>query len=196
MDNWLQVHDANSRLSLASSIGETPNLSQASHLAHPASNQSLPPPPPSIPPSPNVRVGVGVLIKRKSSKKIHAGIRKGSHGAGTLALPGGHLEFGESWETCAIREVDEECGIDISGFPLRLVHVTNDPMLSENKHYITLFMGCVVEDDVEFVNAEPHKCEGWEEYSFNELESSGKLFGPLERLIQQKPKSFSDFLNA
>lgn len=37
--------------------------------------------------------------------------RKGSHGDGEWALPGGHLEMGESFEQCAVREVEEETGI-------------------------------------------------------------------------------------
>jgi hypothetical protein len=40
MDNWLQVHDANSRLSLASSMGDTPSLSQNTVAATSSKNNS------------------------------------------------------------------------------------------------------------------------------------------------------------
>ena len=57
-------------------------------------------------------VGVGVFIKRDG--KYLLGKRKGAHGAGQWSLPGGHLEGGESFEDCCIREVKEETGLDIS----------------------------------------------------------------------------------
>ena len=44
----------------------------------------------------------------------------------------------ESWEECAKREVQEEMGISITH--LKLGHVTNDIMESEDKHYVTIFM--------------------------------------------------------
>jgi ADP-ribose pyrophosphatase YjhB (NUDIX family) len=44
---------------------------------------------------------------------------------GTLTLPGGYLDLGESWQEGAKREVLEETGIDISGSEIRLYDVQN-----------------------------------------------------------------------
>jgi len=47
----------------------------------------------------NVRVGVGVLVRDpENPNKVFAGLRRNSHGDGSLALPGGHLEMYETWE--------------------------------------------------------------------------------------------------
>ena len=59
------------------------------------------------------RVGVGVIIVKAG--KVLIGERKGSHGAGQYALPGGKLEWKETWEECARREVLEETGISLTG---------------------------------------------------------------------------------
>ena len=58
------------------------------------------------------------------------GERHGSHGAGKLALPGGHLELQESWDACARREVLEETGLAIAE-PTSHIATTNDPMPAE-----------------------------------------------------------------
>jgi 8-oxo-dGTP diphosphatase len=57
------------------------------------------------------KVGVGVMIVKSGSALL--GQRKGSHGEGEYAFPGGHLEYMESFEHCARRETLEECGIVI-----------------------------------------------------------------------------------
>ena len=130
--------------------------------------------------------------------QFFAGRRKGSHGSGRLALPGGHLEFGESWEECAAREVDEETGLQVHN--IRFVHATNDPMLDENKHYVTIFMLCdCIHKGVKGMptNMEPHKCEGWFSYSWADFKSilteghndNVELFGPLKQLVEQVPDS-------
>lgn len=85
----------------------------------------------------NVRVGVGCLVLN-SKGEILVGVRKGSAGAGTVALPGGHLEMNESWASCASREIKEECDLDIPEDAWLLSWTSNDIMSQEGKHYVTL----------------------------------------------------------
>lgn len=110
------------------------------------------------------RVGIGVVIIKDG--KVLFGKRKNAHGAGAWACPGGHLEFGESWEDCARREVLEETGLEVGA--VRFGTVTNDIMESDEKHYITI---CMV---AEYVSGEPRilepeKCEGWEWFDWDDL---------------------------
>lgn len=82
------------------------------------------------------KVGIGVFVFNNG--KIVLQKRKGAHGSGEWSLPGGHLEFGESWEQAAEREVLEETGLKIKN--VKFVGVTNDIFKKENLHYITIFM--------------------------------------------------------
>ena len=82
------------------------------------------------------RVGVGIFIARKG--KFLMGHRIGSHGSGTWSIPGGHMEFGESFEQTAMREVMEETGMVIKN--VRFAAVTNDFFESDNKHYVTIWV--------------------------------------------------------
>ena len=81
-------------------------------------------------------IGVAILIHR--NRQILLLRRKGVHGAGSWSTPGGHLEFGESPEACAIRETREETGLEIH--TVRFVALTNDVFAAEEKHYITIWM--------------------------------------------------------
>ena len=65
------------------------------------------------------RVGVGVMIVKNGLVLLAK--RKGSHGAGEYAFPGGHLEHLESFEQCAQRETLEECGITIGNVRFQFV---------------------------------------------------------------------------
>jgi 8-oxo-dGTP diphosphatase len=82
------------------------------------------------------RVGVGVIIERNGQVLLIK--RTNVHGAGTWSTPGGHLEYGESPEECAIREVNEETGLNIGD--VRFKGITNDLFEVSEKHYITIWM--------------------------------------------------------
>lgn len=129
-----------------------------------------------------VRVGVGVIIRRNG--KILVGQRKGSHGEGCWSIPGGHLEFGETIEECARREVLEETGLvlgEVKPFSL----VTNDIFAADWKHYVTCWaMADLPDDDVQVAaNLEPEKCAGWEWHEWQNIPKPH--FKPLENVRTQ-----------
>ncbi len=123
-------------------------------------------------------VGVGVLILR--SGQILLGQRKNAHGDGTWAPPGGHLEWNESLEDCAKREVMEETGLDIEN--IRQAAFTNDVFSAEGKHYVTLFLLADCPSGEPEIK-EPEKCTGWKWFSWDELPRP--LFLPLQHIFDQ-----------
>ncbi|KAG8382954.1 hypothetical protein BUALT_Bualt05G0133700 [Buddleja alternifolia] len=132
----------------------------------------------SPPPTPEVGVGVFLL---KDNRVLLGRRRRTVIGSGTFAVPGGHLEFGESFEDCAIRELKEETGLDITG--VELVTVTNN-VLSEPKpiHLISVLVRAVLADPNQTpVNVEPEKCDGWDWYDSKNLPKP--LFGHLEAVM-------------
>lgn len=102
------------------------------------------------------RVGIGVFVfKSREDRRFLLGLRKGSIGAGksifqlssitfnnliigTWSLAGGHLEHGETFEQCSIREVAEETGIEIED--VRFLTAVESFFAEEDKHYVTIFM--------------------------------------------------------
>lgn len=112
------------------------------------------------------RIGVGVLLLN-GENQILLGRRKNSHGESTWGPPGGHLEFGESLEACAIREMLEETGVAIEN--PRFFAMSNDVFKAENKHYISLFMTARLRNNQTVQNLEPHKVEDWQWFSLDAL---------------------------
>ena len=121
-------------------------------------------------------IGIGVILIR--NQKILLGKRRNAHGAGSWCCPGGHLEYGESFETCARREVREETGLEIEN--IRCGTFTNDLFTAEGKHYVTLFMLADCPRGTPRVR-EPEKCETWAWFSGKALPRP--LFLPLENLL-------------
>lgn len=122
------------------------------------------------------RVGVGVLVVREG--RVLLGRRLGAHGAGTWALPGGHLEFGESIEACATREVMEETGLVIEA--MTPGPYTSNVFPGEDKHYVTVFVVAAAPTGEARV-LEPTKCDAWQWYAWSRLPQP--LFAPLASLV-------------
>jgi len=81
------------------------------------------------------KVGLATLIRKEG--KILFGKRKGESGYGKWCVPGGHLEYFETFDECAVRETREETGIEIEN--VQFATATND-MFQDGAHYITIIM--------------------------------------------------------
>lgn len=126
-------------------------------------------------------VGVGVLIFQAGTQRCLVGRRKGAHGGGEWALPGGHLEHGESFEQCASRE--EETGLEL-GADVHFAYAVNS-VFPSGAHYVTVFCRAEVAADAAPRNMEPHKCEGWEWVEYSRLaQACQPLFLPLAKLLE------------
>ena len=125
--------------------------------------------------APAVQVGIGVIVQRGG--RVLLGRRRGAHGAGDWALPGGHLEVGETPEACAARELAEETGLRAAAW--RRAPYTADVLPDAGRHYLTLFMlADGVSGDPQ--RLEPHKCDGWSWHDWDALPEP--LFAPLASL--------------
>ncbi len=131
------------------------------------------------------RVGIGVFVWK--GDKFLMGKRRGSHGHDTWSIPGGHLEFGESWEDCAKREVLEETGLSVDD--VKFLAATNDLFTDDNKHYVTIWVEC------NWVSGEPKITEPdkWVDQRWQTFQTlPSPLFEPCwQNLKEAKPELFA-----
>lgn len=124
------------------------------------------------------KVGIGILVFKDG--QILLGKRKGSHGSGVYAGPGGHLEYLESFEDCAKRETLEETGVEIDN--IRFLCLTNLKTYAP-KHYVDI--GLIADwkrGEPEVIESE--KCESWEWYDLDNLPT------PLFDVVNNYIKSY------
>lgn len=142
-------------------------------------------------PDKKVGVGVGIMILNSKGEvllgKRHEDPNKADselHGEGTWTMPGGKLEYGESFEEGAMRETKEETGITLKN--IKVLCVNNDK--NEHAHYVTIGL---FSDDFE---GEPRVMEPDEitEWKWHNLENlPKKLFFPSARVLKNyKEKKF------
>jgi 8-oxo-dGTP diphosphatase len=140
-----------------------------------------------------VGVGVGVMLLKKG--KMLLGRRHGDpgkapgnlSGPGTWSMPGGKLEFGESFEEAAGRETLEESGIRLKS--MRVIGVNNDR--DGDAHFVTI--GLLSEEfDGEAAVMEPDKMTEWGWFALDSLPEP--LYSPSAKVLDNylKKKFFLD----
>lgn len=129
------------------------------------------------------KIGVAILVLKRTDEgtKVLLGKRKGSHGAGVYAFPGGSLEYMETLEQCIYREMAEEVGLQ---FHFHMDHINfirvKDLMDYAPKHFVDMAF------KIEWLSGEPltmepDKNEGWGWYDINNLPKP--LFPTIEEII-------------
>ena len=134
------------------------------------------------------KVGVGCFVtSAKYPGCVLLGKRLNKDGLGTYALPGGHVEFGETFEETAVREVKEETNLDVEN--ARTVAFVNCCRNDIGYHYLIPLVTAEYKGEDEPVNTEPNKCEGWKWTKWDENLPKPLFYG-LEDIISS---GFSPF---
>lgn len=117
-----------------------------------------------------VGAGLGVILVRKGKillGKRHPDPDKADsvfRSAGEWCIPGGKLDFGETFEECAVREVYEETGIKISDPKIISVHNCKN----EHAHFMTV--GVIAKNwQGEASVMEPDEITEWKWFSLKRL---------------------------
>lgn len=115
----------------------------------------------------NVVVGVGVIITNHQGQ-ILIGKRSSKH-APYWSIFGGHVDAGESFEACAVREIKEEIGIDIPSPTVFGISNNVNTYRQEGKHTVSVCMHVEYRGEKQPQIMEQDKCESLMWVSPNDL---------------------------
>lgn len=111
------------------------------------------------------KVGVGVIIVKNG--KVLIGKRQEKNQRGTWCFPGGAIDFFESLEDCALREVREETGLKIKN--IRPIYAVDDFRKENKKHWVCVYLMA------DYVSGEPRPVDGefelWKWVSWSNIPS-------------------------
>lgn len=128
-----------------------------------------------------IYIGCEVLVRK--GDKLLLGLRgRACFGAGTWALPGGHLEYNESLIEAVCREIKEELGADVGPKDLRLASVAEDlPNIDSAHHYLHLSFE-IKEPSWKPRIMEPEECDEWRYFPLDRLPDN--FFPPHKQIIK------------
>ena len=90
-------------------------------------------------------LGIGVMILNEHDEILTSQrIEPGTVFHDNWQFPGGHQEYGESFEQTAQREVLEECGAHLPLEDIKFVNVMNVLLTEHGYHNVGIFMFCHV----------------------------------------------------
>lgn len=97
--------------------------------------------PKSFDPAKRPKLGLGVMILNEFDEIITSQrILPGHAFHDNWQFPGGFLEFGETFEECAAREVLEECGVQLDQTDIKYITTMNVRYVEIGYHNVGLFM--------------------------------------------------------
>ncbi len=133
------------------------------------------------------KIGLAIFVLDSTNNKILIGKRMKEK---LFGLPGGKLEYGESFEECAYRELLEETNLDIPENRFKYSCSFNCIKKEIDYHWVEIIMICQLtkEEEKNLRNNEPDKCENWNWVNFEEVEKLNKdnyLFIGLNRYLEK-----------
>lgn len=114
-------------------------------------------------------VPASYLLLMKDSKVLLLRRCNTSYEDGKYSIPAGHVEKGETFTQCAIREIKEEIGITVDAQDLKVVHVMQRiGKEAENSERVDIFF-TTEKYTGEIENKEPNKCDDLSWFDANNL---------------------------
>ena len=95
------------------------------------------------------------------------------------------MEFGESFEECAAREVLEECAAHLDPKQIKYITTMNVLGVEFGYHNVGLFMLTQVKkDEFKFSTTEPEKNTEWRWMKWSEFSELPNLFNPFQYFFE------------
>ncbi|MFJ4007718.1 NUDIX domain-containing protein [Streptomyces sp. NPDC090023] len=80
---------------------------------------------------------------------------------GAWALPGGHVDPGETSRTAAARELEEETGVQVAAGDLRQIGVWDSPRRDPRGRYVTVAYAAAVPEDTRITAGSDARTARW-----------------------------------